>query len=386
MDNELESLLDALFSLESPIYFSLFLTLAIFALIYIFLRYILFPLQKKHSSEKKDLELKNARLMALFTELDPDPVIRIDSEGKIIFTNDAAKNLSSSGILLEKNINELISEINFSIKDAIKNNLSRQLSLKIENKYYSILFRGTSYLNIGQFYFRDISERKEFEEKLVESRRQLKELSKHLQNKLEEERQRIARELHDGIGQNLLLLKLRLQAIEEKSAGGYTDYPELIETLESSIKDLKQILYDLKPRILEEMGLKPALAALCEKISKESGINGSIDFIGNDERFDNNLEVVFYRITQEAMNNIVKHSKASDFNIQLINQNNFLRLMISDDGIGFDQSLNKNGMGLINMKERIESFRGNLKIDSAEGTGTVIIVEIPKEAAFIENK
>lgn len=386
MDNELESLLDALFSLESPIYFSLFLTLAIFALIYIFLRYILFPLQKKHSSEKKDLELKNARLMALFTELDPDPVIRIDSEGKIIFTNDAAKNLSSSGILLEKNINELISEINFSIKDAIKNNLSRQLSLKIENKYYSILFRGTSYLNIGQFYFRDISERKEFEEKLVESRRQLKELSKHLQNKLEEERQRIARELHDGIGQNLLLLKLRLQAIEEKSAGGYTDYPELIETLESSIKDLKQILYDLKPRILEEMGLKPALAALCEKISKESGINGSIDFIGNDERFDNNLEVVFYRITQEAMNNIVKHSKASDFNIQLINQNNFLRLMISDDGIGFDQSLNKNGMGLINMKERIESFRGNLKIDSAEGSGTVIIVEIPKEAAFIENK
>jgi signal transduction histidine kinase len=384
MLNEIKEYLDSLFRLDNPIYFSVFLAITLFVLIFIFYKYILLPVQKKYYMEKRELELKNVKLMALFAELDPNPLIRINAKGKIIHTNDAAKKLDGSVSIEGKDIHEILPQINFPIKESIKEEKSISFTETINNKYYSILFRGIPYLEIAQIYFSDLTERKQYEEELRISRARLKELSKHLQNTLEEERQRIARELHDGVGQNLLLFRLKLRQLEQLVSDRIDkkEYDLLIESVENSIQELKTISHVLKPKILEELGLVPALSFLCNRISRESNIYGSIDVSGREERLNGKSEVMLYRLTQEALNNIVKHSRAKIFNVQLMYGYESIKLIISDDGIGFEpddlrtqESLA--GMGLINMQERIEEFKGKLKIDSAPGNGTVVIVEIP---------
>jgi two-component system NarL family sensor kinase len=131
------------------------------------------------------------------------------------------------------------------------------------------------------------------------------------------------------------------------------------------------------------MGLGLSLKMLAEKISEDTGISGTVDIYGTEERLDKKLELTLYRITQEALGNIIKHSKAKVFTIQLINKNDSTRLLISDDGVGFDTAKIKkdtiySGFGLLNMQERLNTYNGKLKIDTSPGNGTVIITEIPK--------
>ncbi len=384
MEKELNEYLRLFFSINDPIFYSIFITIILFVLIYIIFRYVIFPLQKNYELEKKELELKNAQLMSLFAELDPDPVLRINLDGVIIFTNEAAKKLSPINLLEGKNVKEILPEIKFNIKNFIEANKSRSFSHSINARYYSILFRGISSLNIAQIYFHDFTDKKKYERKLLHYNRRLKELSNNLQNNLEEERQRIARELHDSIGQNLLLMKLNLQNFENifpRNDNGKNNYDDIIESLEKTIIELKSILFDLKPKILEEMGLGPALKSLCHKISNETKIKGSVNITGLDKRLNSKIEMSLFRIIQEALNNIVKHSNANEFNIQLIYNENLIRLMISDDGKGIMKKdfNNIKGLGLVNMRERIESLKGNFKIDSSPNNGTLLIFEIPKE-------
>jgi signal transduction histidine kinase len=369
MADDLREYLKLLFDLGNALYYSIFLTVTIFLLIFFFFRYVITPLRKKHLIEKKELELKNIKLMALFAELDPNPLLRINSEGIIIHLNDAAKNLREDT----------------SIEGEIKNDRSITLTETINNHFYSISFRGISYLNIAQIYFDDLTERKQFEEELESSKVKLRELSEHLRDTLEDERQRIARELHDGVSQNLHLLRLKLKTAEESHKGiSEKDYETLFKSIETSINELKEIIYNLKPKNLEEIGLGPSLKILTKRISDETGINGTIDIYGSEERLSKKLELTLYRLTQEALSNIVKHSRAKEFNIQMVNNRDIIKLLISDDGIGFDPTnIKKNsgssGFGLLNMQERINTYKGKLKIDSSNGGGTVIITEIPKE-------
>ena len=139
---------------------------------------------------------------------------------------------------------------------------------------------------------------------------------------------------------------------------------------------------------MDEVGLGPSLRILTKRISEETGIKGTVDIYGDEERLNKKLELTLYRLTQEALSNIVKHSRAKEFNIQILNNKDIIKLMISDDGIGFDpghtNKSNFSGFGLLNMQERIGSYNGKLKIDSSEGNGTLIITEIPKEELAYE--
>lgn len=382
MVDEINEYLEHLSSLGNPIYFSLLFTLIILFLLIFFFKYVVAPLRKKHLLEKKELELKNLKLMALFAELDPNPLIRIDSDGKIIHINEAAQKLSPEISLEGKNINELISSINFSIKEFIEKDKHIIISESINNKFFSIHIKGISYLNIAQLYFDDLTERKIFEEELQQSRKKLSELSEHLRDTLEDERQRIARELHDSIGQNLHLIRMKIQNSGDGNRLSEKDYQTLLKSVEVSINELKEIIFDLKPKILEEMGLGFSIKLLVEKIAVETGMKGTADIHG-EVRYDKKMELSVYRIVQEALSNIVKHSKAKEFNIQLMNKNKSVKLLISDDGEGFDFNNLKNnhrnsGFGLLNMQERINSYNGKLKIDSSPENGTIIIIDLPQ--------
>ena len=382
MFKDLKDYVNLIFSLNNPIIYSVFLIFFFLLIVYIFYKYILFPVQKKHSEEKKEYELKNARLMALFAELDPAPVIRIDMNAKIIHANDAAMELNNNESIIGKNAVNFFPQLTGHPSELIKDNKSFQFFFQTNDRYYEVWFKGIANLEIAQLYFNDITDRNIFENELINSKKKLQELSNHLQDKIEEERQRIARELHDSVGQNLLFIKVILQNQSYKQVNNeHEDNLKIISALEKSITELKRILFDLKPRILEVAGLNAAISTLCTNVSTESGIKGDVDFIGEEERLNNKLEVCIYRVIQEGLSNIVKHSKAKNFNILFVNNLNSIRIMISDDGIGFLENSNNNSIshfGLMNMRERVENFKGNFKIESTLNKGSLLIAEIPK--------
>lgn len=379
----LEQFIKFLFNLNNPIYYAIIFTVLIILVFYIFQKYILFPKVKKHKTEIREIEVKNTKLMALFSELDPSPLIRINKKGVIIFTNDAAKEIIGISPLANKSIKDIIPQIDFSIEDCIKNDKTKIIYSTFNDKYFSITFKGISFLNIAQLYFTDLTERKLFEEKLKSSQNQLKELMQHEQLLVEGEKKRIANELHDGIGQNLLFIKSSLQRYTDllKSDLGDETFNQLVNSFDETIKDLKSIIYNLKPSILEELGLGPAVNTLCKKISDQSKIKSNVDIIGFEERIDPKQEITIYRIIQESLNNIIKHSKAKEFTVTMFGENGNIKILISDDGIGFENSeINSPpGMGLRSIKERVESYFGTFKIDSHINSGTSLIIEIPKK-------
>lgn len=380
----LDNYLKFLFNLNNPIYYAIIFTVLIISAFYIFQKYILSPKVKKHNIQLKEIELKNAKLMALFSELDPEPLIRIDIKGIIILTNEAAKEIIKTPSLIGLPIRNIIPEINFSIEDFIRNNKTKIMFHTFNKKYFSITFKGISFLNIVQLYFTDLTKRKLFEEKLNFSQKQLKKLMQHEQLMVEGEKNRIANELHDGIGQNLLFIKASLQRYSNKLKLdlGEEIFEQLLSSFDGTITDLKAIIYNLKPSILEELGLGAAITTLCQTITDKSDIKSNVDIIGFEARIDSKQEITIYRIIQESLNNIIKHSKAKEFTVTMIEENRNIKILISDDGIGFETS-DKNfllpGMGLRSIKERVESYSGTFKIESQLNSGTLLIIDMPKK-------
>ncbi|MCH7826714.1 MAG: sensor histidine kinase [Bacteroidetes bacterium] len=380
----LDKYLKYLFNLNNPIYFAIIFTVLIIFVFYIFQKYILFPKVRKHKIQLKEIELKNAKLMALFPELNPNPLIRIDINGIIILTNNAAKETIKIPSLVGLSIKDIIPKIDFSIEDFIRKNKIKNIVHTFNNKYFSITIKGISFLSIAQLYFTDLTKRKLFEEKLYSSQKQLKELIQHEHLLVEGEKNRIANELHDGIGQNLLFIKASLQRYSDKlkSDLGEETFDQLLSSFDETITDLKSIIYNLKPSVLEELGLGAAITTLCQSISDKNDIKCNVDIIGFEERIDSNQEITIYRIIQESLNNILKHSKAKEFTVTLLEENGNIKILISDDGIGFETSNNNyhiSGMGLRSIKERAESYSGTFKIESQLKSGTLLIIEMPKK-------
>ncbi|MDP4175969.1 MAG: sensor histidine kinase [Bacteroidota bacterium] len=377
---DLQQYSQLLFNFGNPIYFAVFLTLILIAVFYFAMHSAILPRQKKIITEKNMLETKNIRLMAIFAELDPDPVLRINSAGEIILMNPAAE---KSGLkeLKGKSVIEIFSAFNIKPYELIKNNKETSFIFFFSDKYYSVNLKGISYLNIAQMYLHDISELKIKEEALRDSQQELKEFSRYLQDKIEDERLRISRELHDDIGQKMVLLKLNLQKdITTLTGNDDSDvYQRNAYLIEGISKDIKSIAYSLRPSTLEEIGLYHSLIKLMDIVGLQSSVKGTLDFINIDKRLDTGLEVTIFRIVQEAISNIVKYSNAMEYNVQLIKKKENLCLMISDEGKGFEiNKIAKNkGMGIRNMRERAEIHGGKFKISSSLEEGTVVMINFP---------
>lgn len=384
MIESLNKLLNYFFHIENPVLAAVLFVAFVLSFIVIVFKYLVFPLANKFEKEKELIELRSAKLMSLFAQLDPDPLIRINNAGSILVSNYALKDIFNDENFLGRNINEFLPDLNLPLGDNFTSTTMKFVK-KINDKYFLILYRSNAELNIGHLYFRDITEQKEAEEKLFSYQKQLKKFSEELQNKIEEERNQISKTLHDSIGQSLSLLRIKLNSCKENAVEPKQkkEYEEFISTIEEIITELKSISHSLKPRALESMGLKMAITHLINDISEGTGIIGELNFADEDLRYDEKLEINLFRIVQESLNNILKYAQATKFGVQLINSKNSIRLIISDNGKGFNpEEVLKNsglngGMGLLNIKERVESFGGNLKIDSNEKDGTILIIEIP---------
>ena len=202
----------------------------------------------------------------------------------------------------------------------------------------------------------------------------------------EDERRRIAREIHDGLGQMLTAIKFNLEILEDVIAAGKDDHERIDDMknlLDGVMKEAREISYNLMPSVLEDFGLAPALQLLSEQFSNHTHVKIQFQNHGGTNRFDPNLELGLYRIAQESLNNISKHAEATEVNLQIIHHHNGIRLVIEDNGKGMPaqpspmRATGKGGMGLPGMRERASSIGGELTIDSTPNHGTLITVEVP---------
>jgi two-component system, NarL family, sensor kinase len=198
------------------------------------------------------------------------------------------------------------------------------------------------------------------------------------------ERKRIAQDLHDRLGSMLSMVKLHFKSVEENIQVIREDnlvmYSKANNLLDEACEEVRKIANDLNSGVLNKFGLIPALKILHESIAATGQINIEVlDFGFDENRLEYNIEINIYRIIQELICNILKHSKASEVSIQLLKKEKRLNIVVEDNGLGFDinQVKNKKGMGLKNIESRVNSLNGEFNIDSGKGAGTTITIEIP---------
>ncbi|MGH7860377.1 MAG: sensor histidine kinase, partial [Candidatus Binatia bacterium] len=198
----------------------------------------------------------------------------------------------------------------------------------------------------------------------------------------EEERRRVASELHDRGGGALFSLLHGLRRIREivhpRDVAAAAEVDRLIGVVERSVQDLRTLLADLRPRLLDDLGLAEALRDLLARERALSGLAVSFE-VDTEELPDPQSALALYRVTQEALTNIRRHAQARSALVHLGQANGGWRLTISDDGRGFRSKTS--GLGLRTMRERVEALGGSLEIGAAEGGGTRVRADVPRQGS-----
>jgi signal transduction histidine kinase len=193
------------------------------------------------------------------------------------------------------------------------------------------------------------------------------------------ERKRLARELHDETGQALTSILLGLQAVEDLPPGDDARgaIAELRQLVVSTLQDVRRLAVELRPKALDDFGLVPALERLVENFSEHTNVQADLVAQLGAERLPEEVETALYRITQEALTNVVKHAQASRVSIVLTRRERSVSALIEDDGKGLKSGGEREGLGLLGMSERLALLDGRLTVESKEGSGTTIVAEVP---------
>jgi PAS domain S-box-containing protein len=335
-----------------------------------------------------------------------DGVIATDTKGLITFINPVAEKFTGwdAGAAKGLHLEQVVQIINEETREPVVNPVSRVLEtgeiiglanhsvliskegaeIPIDDSAAPILDRGRI---IGVvLVFSNVTERK-----LAERARRESEVMQGLVAAQEAERRRIARDLHDHLGQKVTALRLRIEALEKDRS----DDEELVEKIagvqESAAqidRDIAFLSWELRPTELENLGLVDALGSFVREWSRQYGIAAEFHTSRADPsefpvRLPQDLETNIYRIVQEALNNALKHANANEVNVLLHKRKDHIVLIVEDDGCGFDQDTGPldttrlGGQGIIGMRERAAVMNGILEIDSTQGGGTNVMVRIP---------
>jgi PAS domain S-box-containing protein len=230
---------------------------------------------------------------------------------------------------------------------------------------------------------RDITERKQAEEKLKRSSKLLRELATHLQSIREEERTMISQEIHDELGQVLTALKIQVSLLANKLNKNQGPLKQKINSLadmiDSSVESVQKISAKLRPGILDELGLIAAIEWQTEEFEKLTNIKCSLVLPKDEVKLERDKTTAIFRIFQEALTNIARHSEATKVAVSLLNHQSNIFLEIQDNGRGITQEQIKDfkSLGIHGMVERAMVFGGQVSIEGFTGSGTIVKVEIP---------
>ena len=212
--------------------------------------------------------------------------------------------------------------------------------------------------------------------KFIHVRERMRLLASKILTAHEEERKRLSRELHDSLGQNLLTIKFNLQQFNQGKK--YPELNSIIKDIDESIDELRDILTGLRPAMLSEMGLPMAIRIFSKHLTRKTGVTVDLK-ISFDGRLPVTVEENLFRIYQEALNNVIKHSNAQRVELSMYKDSRYLVMQIKDNGIGFSKysNIEDKGIGLSTMAERANLMGGTFRISSSNGAGTTITVEVP---------
>jgi len=234
--------------------------------------------------------------------------------------------------------------------------------------YYAILSDITHYIQNQQL--------------LEESRNRMRVLSEYQQNLLEKERSYIAREIHDELGQNLTAIRMGLAMVKKNFPGDQRQLllklEEINQITDSTLSAVKKLSTELRPQLIDDMGLIAAIEWYVNQFEKRSGIDCRIDLTEEEITFPKDVAIHIYRILQEALTNVYKHAQAGEVDISLIHSSSTIRLTIQDDGRGMKKQDQEKGhsYGIMGMEERVRMMGGKFDI-SGSSEGTTIDIEIP---------
>ena len=221
-------------------------------------------------------------------------------------------------------------------------------------------------------------------ETIRSNRQELRQLTDKLFQSQEEERRRIARELHDESGQSLTAVKLALERLEENVSAKDTNIKKEIKEIGMMVRrtssEIRRLSYHLHPTLLIDLGLEPALKLYFKEIKNHSRLDIDFDMVGFDQRLNVDMETVLYRYSQEALTNTLKHSGADSFRLAIIKSFPNIIFLSEDNGIGFDIQIvgkDKRSLGLLGMRERTSLLGGTFQLRSKPNEGTRIRIEIP---------
>jgi PAS domain S-box-containing protein len=348
--------------------------------------------------KKLEKEMYSASLYARnLIEASLDPLVTINAEGKITDVNLATEKITgiTRNNLIGSDFADYFSDpvkARKGYKKVFSEEVVKDYPLTIIHKngkeldvlYNATLFKDESGKIQGVFAAaRDITELKKIEEELRKSKELLEKLNQHLLEVRENERNQIALNLHDDLGQKLTAINLDIAWLKRRMGVQSQAVREKFEDMSMMIKDtiesIKETSAFLRPAILFDLGLVPAINSQLSKFEKQTGIECHLYCSPDEIFFDNQLSLILYRILQESLTNIARHSGAKTVEVNLRNLNNKIEMLIKDDGIGIETGKvnSLKSLGIAGIKERVKSVLGKMTIIGEKGKGTRIKILIP---------
>jgi PAS domain S-box-containing protein len=333
-----------------------------------------------------------------------DAIVSINREGIIIGFNKKAEKMfgysreemlgkPSYVLVVEQNrknqrkILEKFAETGFSL--SMENKISEGKGLRkdgeeftIEFSYFILDIHGES---IATAIIRDISERKEAEEKLIHNQEQLRSLASQLTKVEAQERRNIASYLHDHLGQELFAMKLQLEQLKKSSPAPHTitTLERVIARTNQMMSDMRTMSYELSPPILYELGLEAALEWIIEEMRTLRGFTITFTDDGQVKPLNDTTKVLLFQAVRELLNNVTRHAQSQNAEVFLARENGMVVIQVNDDGVGFEGSAadaskgKTQGFGLYSIKERLHYIGGDLAVESARNRGARITLKAP---------
>ncbi|SDF01972.1 sensor histidine kinase [Sporolituus thermophilus] len=199
----------------------------------------------------------------------------------------------------------------------------------------------------------------------------------------EEERRRVAREIHDGPAQAMANVVFRAEVcerlIDTDIARAKAELRELREQVRLCLKETRKIIFDLRPMTLDDLGLVPTLRRVLDTLKERTGLIAELKVLGEEKRLDSHIEIGVFRVIQEALTNVEKHAKATAVWVRIDFRPGVVSVVVEDDGRGFDglENVGSESFGLMGMRERVSILGGELKIASEKGKGTKVFLKVP---------